>query len=422
MRRRYRAIIPAGVAAALLVLTLGAHAIELPDPEDASFLSPASDAGDGARDLADRLRDRGVTIDRVTTTPDAISALRGDPVSTVFVTTPGLVLPSYLRRLAGAGAGSRVVLVAPDAYTLDRAGIDAEVGGPRWTAAAVGPGCPIGTGPVALRRYTYDAGGQSCYGGGLAEFNTGGTAITLLGAADPFRNDRIGEHDNGAFAELLLARTQRVIWLDLHEREEPPEPPPAPVPTYTDPAPTATPAYPPETREPDGEGSYPPGSGEGGEPQANDAGSPPNPLWQAFPPSLWAALVLLVLAAIAVAAAFGRRLGAPVPEPLPARVRAAETVRGLAGLYRRANARDASLATLQTIAVRRLAHHYGVPADDLEAVAQRVAATTGHPVPEVRALLGAGVEDTDADLAVKATAVQNLVRYVTGNPMTGVRT
>jgi hypothetical protein len=134
-----------------------------------------------------------------------------------------------------------------------------------------------------------------------------------------------------------------------------------------------------------------------------------------FPPAFWATVLVLILALIALAAASARRLGTPVAEPLPTRVRAAETVRGLGGLYRRARARDASLGTLQAAAVRRLAIHFGLPPDSgVDDVAGHVAAVIGQTVHEVRALLGGGVEDTDEDLAAKAAAVQNLVRYVTG--------
>nr|BFE75638.1 hypothetical protein GCM10020092_089390 [Actinoplanes digitatis] len=50
----------------------------------------------------------------------------------------------------------------------------------------------------------------------------------------------------------------------------------------------------------------------------------------------------------------------------------------------------------------------------MDEVAERVAAVTGHPVNEVRHMLGGGVEDSDEELARAATTVQNLVRYVTG--------
>jgi hypothetical protein len=130
---------------------------------------------------------------------------------------------------------------------------------------------------------------------------------------------------------------------------------------------------------------------------------------------VWATLALLALAALALAAASARRLGAPVAEPLPVRVRAAETVRGLGGLYQRAGARSTSLATLQGAARVRLAEHYGLPADvPADEVAERVAATVGQPVLEVRHMLSGGVEDSDEELARAATTVQNLVRFVTG--------
>jgi hypothetical protein len=129
---------------------------------------------------------------------------------------------------------------------------------------------------------------------------------------------------------------------------------------------------------------------------------------------VWATVLLLLLAGIALAAASARRLGAPVVEPLPVQVRAAETVRGLGGLYRRARARDTSLATVQAAAVRRLAEHFAMPADSAVAdVADRVAHETGQPADEVRAVLGGAAEMTDRELARAATAVQNLVRDVT---------
>ena len=47
----------------------------------------------------------------------------------------------------------------------------------------------------------------------------------VVGATDPFRNDRLDEHDNSAFAAGLLAARPRLVWLDLHERYEPPTAP-----------------------------------------------------------------------------------------------------------------------------------------------------------------------------------------------------
>jgi len=434
-RRWLRFALPFAVVAGLTTMTVVAHVVQQPDPTDASFLSPGSDAGDGARRLAERLGRDGVQVQVRTTSADALAAASSGAPATVFVTTPGLVHPYYLDLLASLPEQVRVVLVAPDADELRSAGFSIAVGGPRWTAAAPQPGCAAdfatAAGPAAALRRVYDATGYQpvrCYADGLVEFRTPRASMTLIGAADPFRNDRADEHGNAALAVGLLARSPRVIWLDLHERERAPESAP----------PTEEPDDPEEIDEPgSGEGDQP-GDGtsqddpDGGSPageqgddqggdqgggEAQGGGNPigDSPLARAFPPAVWATLALLVLAAIALAAASARRLGAPVAEPLPARVRASETVRGLGGLYSRARARGTSLVTLQTAARLRLAEHFGLPGDTpMDELAERVAAQTGQPVTEVRHVLGGGIEDSDEELTRAATTVQNLVRHVTG--------
>ena len=434
-RRWLRFALPLAVVAGFAAVTGLAHVVQQPDPTDASFLSPTSDAGDGARQLAGALTGDGVRLTVRRHSAEAIAdAQAGGPV-TILVTTPGLVHPAYLDEMATLPDPVRVVLVAPGRAELAAAGLDVDVLGPRWTAAAPQPGCSIdyasAAGPAAVQRWRYGAASVEavrCYDDGLVELRTGRTAVTLVGAADPFRNDRADEHGNHALARGLLARTPAVIWLDLHERE------PAP-----DPDGTAQPTGPAQSGgdrdggdEDDADGSRgdqggedappgePGGDQEGGEAEGGQARGGGNavtdsPLARAFPPAVWATVALLALAALALAAASARRLGVPVAEPLPVRVRAAETVRGLGGLYRRAGARSTSLATLQGAARLRLAEHYGLPADvPADEIAEQVAATLGRPVTEVRHVLSGGVEDSDHELARAATTVQNLVRFVTG--------
>jgi hypothetical protein len=412
--RWLRAVIPFVVVLALITFTLIAHSVQRPDPANESFLSPVSGADDGGEDLATRLAQRGVTVDRRTSTPEAIAAVVAAAGSTLFITAPELVHPEYLQELQLIPPSTRIVLVAPTADALAAAGAGVPLAGPRWTAAAPEPGCaePFATAPAAVLRWQFGPTGDErfrCYADGVVELDRGGAPITLVGASDPFRNDRLDEHGNAAFAVGLLSRSSRVVWLDLHQRE---------VAAGTPDEDAEDPVYEPEPEEtsddvddPDGE------SGDRPEPPPvqEDQAQQENPLGQVFPPAFWATVLVLVLALIALAAASARRLGTPVAEPLPTPVRAAETVRGLGGLYRRARARDASLGTLQAAAVRRLAIHFGLPPDSgVDDVAGHVAAVTGQTVHEVRALLGGGVEDTDEDLAAKAAAVQNLVRYVTG--------
>ncbi|GGQ79401.1 DUF4350 domain-containing protein [Couchioplanes azureus] len=423
--RRLRLVLPVAVVLGLATFTGIAHAVQQGDPTDASFLSPTSDTGDGARSLADELARAGVTVDVRARSEPALAALGADGEATLFVTTPELVHPAYLRRFAGLPSRVRVVLVAPDPDVLDDARLGVRARGPRWTAAAPEPGCAAGpagaAGPAAALRWQYEAirrESVACYDGGLVELRSPGSGeLTLVGAADPFRNDRAGEHGNRRLAVGLLSRAPRVVWLDLHERE--------PAPARSTPAPGS--GTPDRTGEPDGSGEdgAPPGGERSGDQQPGD-GQPRdagddrgaaagNPLARAFPPGIWAALGLLVLAAVALAVASARRLGAPVAEPLPARVRAAETVRGLGGLYRRAGARGASLRTVQSAARARLIEHFDLPGETgVDDLAARVAAETGQPEDDVRHVLGGGVEDSDEELVRAATAVQELVRLVTG--------
>ncbi len=418
-RRWLRAVTPMAVVLTLIAGTLVVHAGQQPDPAEPSFLSPVSDAGDGAAGLADRLTGRGVTVDRRTGTPEAIAAMVADGDATLFVTAPDFVHPDHLAELPRIPSG-RVVLVAPTAGALAAVGVGVPLAGPRWTAAAPEPGCaePFATAPAAVLRWQFGPVGDArfrCYADSVVEVASGGAAVTLVGASDPFRNDRLAEHGNAAFAVGLLSRSSRVVWLDLHEREQLP---PVPGEEGTDPGeepdPEPEPVPPPEEQEQDSGGPGDEGEAPPQEAPA-EAAAPENPLAQAFPPAFWATVLVLALAVLALAAASARRLGAPVAEPLPTPVRAAETVHGLGGLYRRARARDASLGTLQAAAVTRLAEHFGMPANSgVDDVAERVAAHVGWPPHEMRALLGGGVEDTDEDLAEKATAVQSLVRHVTG--------
>jgi hypothetical protein len=404
-RRRWnprilRLAVPVGVVIALVAVTLTAHLIQQTDHTDAAFLSPTSRAGIGAATLADRLTRRGVVIDRRTDTPAALRAASSGDV-TLFIPAPDLVWPNYLGRLPGLPPSTHVVLVAPGPAQIGQTGLAVTTAGHRWAAAAPDPGCdqPWATGPAAARRWAYVAlaGGRfSCYDGGVVEAAGLGASVTFVGASDAFRNDRLDEHANAAFATGLLARSGKVVWLDLHKKERPP-PGPNPDPD-ADPLPTTQGPVsgPGEPADPDD----PP-------PDDNQASGPT--IFDAFPPALWASLTLLAVAAIALAAASARRVGAPVAEPLPVRVRAAETVRGLGGLYRRAGADDASLATIQAAARRRLAEHFGLPPDST--AADLAAYLPGIPPEQVERLLG----DPQQDLATTAEAVQNLVRHVKGN-------
>src|SRR5262249_60276151 len=117
-------------------------------------------------------------------------------------------------------------------------------------------------------------------------------SLTVIGASDAFRNDRITEHGNAALAGGLLTGTRRLVWLDVHRLEPRPGLNPngaadrAPPSLGT--AGSPDPDFPiPGTPDPDQESGGGAGGGGGG------GGPPP---WAAFPPGAWAAVSRLLLA------------------------------------------------------------------------------------------------------------------------------
>jgi hypothetical protein len=226
-------------------------------------------------------------------------------------------------------------------------------------------------GPADLEglHYTAPAGGTSCYHGGLvvsrgwdAERVDGtGPRIAYLGAAAPLTNEYLGSQGNAALALGLLGGTPRVLWLTL-----------------------ATPEL---------------------DSQSADGG-----LAAVLPP--WVGPVAALLLAVGVLTALwrGRRLGAPVPEPLPVLVRSAETVEGRARLYRRARARDRAVTALRGGALSRLRPALRVGADaGRRTVVEAVADRSGVPAAEVDTLLYGPTPADDAGLVAAADGLDRLV-------------
>ncbi|MGC1211355.1 MAG: DUF4350 domain-containing protein, partial [Micromonospora sp.] len=359
-RRRHRVLIPLGVALTLIVVTLVAHAVDQPDPGDRGFLSPVATDDDGGSRLAEALRGRGVTVRRETDTLRALAATQPGP-ATLLVPAPELVHPDTVSALAELPAGSRLVLVDPSRRVLEGLGAPVVPTERRWATRATAPdadghrcGLPeaeqAGTAAADRQRYaTREDFLTRCYSGGLVRVPWR-TELVVIGASDPFRNDRIGELGNLALATGLLDGPRPLVWLDLDG--------PAPAPTYG----TGSDGEPAWSPTPGGgatqwqDGDRP---GSGGRPQqqggddgstddeAEDEPSPQNPLWAAFPVWFWALLVQLALAGLLAVLWRARRLGPPVPEPLPIAVRSAETVLGRARLYRRAGARGPAAETLR---------------------------------------------------------------------------
>jgi hypothetical protein len=428
MKRWLRAVIPFAALTALITGTLIVHAIEQPDDDDPQYLTPQQVQQISGGTLAERLRARGVTVDRFTSTEQAVKAANtGTAAVTLFLATPDLADLENIERLP---TGSMIVAVNPSASALRRSGWPATVSRTYWSTGVATPVCgdklANDAGPAAVRKTEYlTERGTVCYNGALATFKHTWYNVTLVGSPDPFRDDRIAEHGNATLAVGLLAQHQRVLWLDVHERDRatPTTPPTTP--------PTSRPADDPDGSErwtPGPDGSYPydgeydgeygdgdgePGEREGqgeGDTEAGGGGLPSDPLVQDLPPALITSLILLALILLALAAAAARRLGAPVAEPLPSRVPAHETMLGHARMYQRARARDESLDILRAAARRKLTTHLGLAPD---AGSEQIAHRAGLPVRYVRDILDREPPDSNSDLVEAATLLQRLVRDVT---------
>jgi hypothetical protein len=423
--------LPLLVAALLLAVTGVAYAVDQPDPDAPGFLSPAATGPDGGSRLAGRLRADGVEVRRVGSTREAVATLDGR-VGTLFVPAPERVHRWYATRLTALLPGdSRLVLVDPQRRSLADAEVPLTLTGRRWATRAVGPttagqpcGLPgvrdLGTAGALRQRYAARPGTDRCYAGGVARVRWRNADVVAVGTGDPFRNGRIGEHDNAALAVALLAVRGPVVWLDL---------------TGDDPPPPAGPGVPsgPGGSRPDGTdpgGADPGGTGVPGEGRAGPDDPPPpapsgwagaddrpNPLWAAFPPWFWALLVQLALAVLVAVLWRARRFGPPVTEPLPVTVRSAETVFGRARLYRRARARRPAAEVLRAAALGRLLPALHPRAgDDPARVAAAVAARTGRDPATVHDLLYGRPPATDTDLLDLARALDGLARTVADRP------
>ncbi|MGI5145303.1 DUF4350 domain-containing protein [Plantactinospora sp. CA-294935] len=424
-RRWHRIAIPLGAVAVLLAVTGITRAVDQPDPGSPGFLSPVNADDEGGSRLADRLRAEGVTVERFTSTRRALiqATSRG---FTLFVPSPGLVHPLYLPYLAEPADRARVVLVDPPQRVLDDAELPLTVAGRRWAAGAVeadadGRPCALpeatraGRAAALLQRYAsppeLDDSTDHCYSAGLVRTERRGSEVVVIGASDPFRNDRIAERGNAALATGLLGTHDRVVWLDLAG----PEPPP---PYHRDGE------LDPWTSTPDDAGTYSDGEPEEGDgtpeyegrpqpaPGQDDQAAPPerrNPLWDAFPPWFWALLAQLALALLLVVLWRARRLGPPVAEPLPVTVPAAETVLGRGRLYQRARAYGPAAETLRAAALHRLTQSRGVPSDaGPDELAAAVAARTGRGAAEVHDLLHGPAPETNQELLDLARALDDL--------------
>lgn len=285
--------------------------------------------------------------------------------------------------MAMAGLAPRTVVAGPDFLTLQTLAPEVGFGGVSG-AGELAAGCEL---PAAVRAGTLSPGGRTltllrpdapgraaaelagCFPSGenafsLIERAASGRTLTLVAHTSVFSNDAIAGWGNAALALNLLGQSDALIWY---------------LPTLADVAETGPPSI----------GELTPG-------------------W------VTPTLVLLVLATLAAAIWRGRRFGPLVAENLPVTVRAGETMEGRARLYARGNARLRAIDALRIGALQRLARQVGLSRTaGLDDIVLAVAAITGRPPGQVRAVLVEAVPASDGDLIALSDQLQDLERAAT---------
>ena len=348
LRRFWRAArFPAALAAALItvsvLMSLGTEQFPI------GHLEPRSVAPDGTRALVNVLReDRRVEVVRSSgAAADAVADAGGEAVLAVFM--DHRLLPEELDRLAALDVDT--VLVRPSVRSLSVFAPGVEMTGreqPRdFLERPLEPHCDL---PAAVSAGSAYAHGElytaapgtravGCYpagtGDGLLQVSGGGTTTTVLGSGDLWSNRLLDRGGDAALA-LNLLDAETVVWL----RPDPPQ--------------------------------------QRGSADLSDL-MPAGVRWSLLPMAV--GLLLLALWK-------GRRMGALVPESLPAVVRASETAEGRADLYRSRKARDRAADALRTGFLDRHAARLGLGPDaSPEAVVSAVAERTGDDPQELGGLL-----------------------------------
>ncbi|MFJ1911361.1 DUF4350 domain-containing protein [Streptomyces sp. NPDC088147] len=369
------------VLALVLLLAAGITMAALSSGDQHGRLDPRSADPFGSRAVAELLKDRGVSVEPVTTLDDATAA--AGPDTTLLVTNPDLLTEHQQRslRTATASSGGRTVLLGagpPSVGTLVP-GVRTNVPAP---VSARAPRCSL---PAADRAGTADIGGEryvtdtadidACYMSDgvptLVRIRDTGTEAgdtVLLGSPDILYNDRLDQRGNASLALQLLGSRPHLVWY---------------LPSLSDGSAAET----------------------GGD--SDFLGLIPSGwLWGAFQ---------LFLAAVLAAVWRARRLGPLVAERLPVAIRASESTEGRARLYRKANARDHAAAALRSATRDRLAPLLAVPPADahspdvlIPAVSARLPDTTLDP----RTLLFGPAPTDDAALVRLADQLDALEREV----------
>lgn len=361
-RHRATILIMAVVVASVLAVALGRG-----QAETTTALDPANPRPNGARAVARVLADHGVEVE-IVRSAQALADSGPDADTTILVTSIDQLGASTAHRLRDDAADAAVVLVEPGPDVT--AGLRVPDGHLVDVPEPVPADCTdprLGELTLEVTTAVEYPTSQGCFRGEqgfLVGFST--RDVTVLGAGELLRNDRVLDQDNAAAALRLLGQRPRLVWY---------------IPSLSDQA-------------------------------AADGVS----LGALVPRWIGPGLFLSALTMIAVMIWRGRRLGPLATEPLPVAVKAIETTESRGRLYRRVGDRRHASLVLRDGARRRLARRLHLPAataEDVEQLVTAVAAAAGRPPESVRALLDPpSPPRNDRELITLATDLAELDREV----------
>ncbi len=336
-----------------------------PDGQSGPPLDPRSTSSLGTRALVDTLAALGTNVSVTDQIPSS-------EVPVVLLLADVLDERQRDGLRAWVNAGGRLVVTDPlSAFSPEAAG-STEIG---FIDASISRRCDLPLlGDVERvaapsgRVYEPDPDAGSCFprngGAWLVTRQVGEGAVIALGGATAFVNAHLDEADNALLAVALLA--------------------------------------------PDGEGQLallePPGVGEGD-----------TTLGELVDPRVRVAFVQLAVAFLLVVAWRARRLGAPVPEPVPVRIPGSELVVAVGNLLRQARGRRRSAALLRDDLRRQLAERLGIPVlGEPESVVAAVMArgAEGFDAAAVRSALAGPAPESDEELVALALQLERVRRLV----------
>jgi hypothetical protein len=373
--RRWRSA--RGIVAALLAMVVIAVILAALRPSTSpEALDPESPKQDGARALAEILRQNGSDVTVARTMSDALTA--ADPRGVMVVTRTERLTDDDLRMLSGTQVD--LLLVRPTAYALDELAPQVRRSGPTFAETAA-PGCALPAaslaGTVAFHEsetYEITGPGVACYGTGhggarVVQVQNGTSTVTVLGTGAPLTNRRLTEEGNAALAMNLAGAGTSTVWL---------------VPNL-------------------------PAAGEGAGQQS---------LGDLLPFGVKLFFLELLVAVLLVALWRARRLGPVVAEALPVVVRSAETVEGRSRLYRAGRARDRASDALRSGARERLVPLLGLPRGSAQdpSAAQEIVTAVARRTPYDETYVGAALYGPepldDAGLIALTDVLDDLERQV----------